>query len=92
MGISGSTLHVDGVRRVSLARGEAAYDQLEQTRLSWTFQCMVDILLKLRRPDLIFAEVPMVLRYDMKQCASKMRVGRTIGNTLLLMVNRRLGR
>jgi hypothetical protein len=60
--------------------------------LWWTFQCWVDILLKLRRLDPIFVEVPMVLRYDIKAGTSKMRVGGTIGNTLLLMVKRRLGR
>jgi dolichol-phosphate mannosyltransferase len=56
------------------------------------FQAMVDILLKLRRePDLIFGEVPLVLRYDLKEGASKMRVWRTIRNTLELMLRRRLG-
>ena len=55
------------------------------------FQVMVDILLKLRRiPGLIFGEVPLILRYDLKSGASKMDVGATIGNTLRLMVKRRL--
>ena len=55
------------------------------------FQAMVDILLKLRRiPGLIFGEVPMILRYDLKSGASKMDVGATIGNTLRLMIKRRL--
>ena len=31
------------------------------------FQCMVDILLKLRKMNLIFGEVPFVLRYDLKE-------------------------
>lgn len=53
------------------------------------FQCMVDIILKLSRMQLIFGELPMVLRYDMKPGASKMNVGQTIGSTLLLMVKRR---
>ena len=30
------------------------------------FQCMVDVLLKLRRMPVIFGEVPMILRYDRK--------------------------
>ena len=55
------------------------------------FQCMVDILLKLRRQDLIFNEVPLVLRYDLKEGASKMNVGRTARNTLSLILKRRLG-
>lgn len=56
------------------------------------FQCMVDILLKLRRMDVIFREVPLILRYDLKGGASKMKVARTIVRTLGLMCRRRLGR
>jgi dolichol-phosphate mannosyltransferase len=56
------------------------------------FQCMVDILLKMRRMPLIFGEVPMILRYDFKQGASKMRVARTAYNTLRLLFVRRMGR
>ena len=52
------------------------------------FQCMVDILLKLRRRDLIFGEVPFILRYDIKEGGTRMNVGRTILNTLLLIVRR----
>jgi len=55
------------------------------------FQCMVDILLKLRRMNCIFREVPMILRYDLKGGASKMKVGRTIVRTLALMLRRRFG-
>jgi dolichol-phosphate mannosyltransferase len=54
------------------------------------FQCMVDILLKLRKLNVVFGEAPMILRYDLKQGASKMRVARTIWNTLSLAVKRRL--
>jgi dolichol-phosphate mannosyltransferase len=56
------------------------------------FQCMVDIILKLRRIGVIFAEVPMLLRYDLKDGESKMRVFRTARNTLALLARRRLGR
>lgn len=56
------------------------------------FQAMVDILLKLRRMDVVFHEVPLILRYDLKEGASKMRVWRTIRKTLALMLARRLGR
>jgi dolichol-phosphate mannosyltransferase len=57
------------------------------------FSCMVDILLKLRtvRPPLVMNEVPMVLRYDKKAGASKMRVLRTVKDTLKLLARRRLG-
>lgn len=56
------------------------------------FQCMVDILLTLRRRHVIVGEVPMVLRYDRKEGGTKMRVGRTIIQTLGLALKRRLGR
>ncbi|NWG13305.1 MAG: glycosyltransferase [Acidobacteria bacterium] len=55
------------------------------------FQCMVDILLKLRRMDLRFGEVPLTLRYDRKEGKSKMKIGRTILSTLGLMARRRIG-
>ena len=54
------------------------------------FQCMVDILLKLRKMDVIFGEAPMILRYDLKLGASKMRVARTMRQTLMLVLKRRL--
>jgi dolichol-phosphate mannosyltransferase len=56
------------------------------------FQCMVDILLKLRRMNVIFGEVPFLLRYDLKEGGSKMKVGETIGNTLRLLARHKLAR
>lgn len=55
------------------------------------FQCMVDILLKLRRMNLIFGEVPFILRYDYKEGGSKMNVSRTVRATLGLVWKRRFG-
>lgn len=55
------------------------------------FQCMVDILLKLRNMQLVFREVPLILRYDFKVGASKMKVVRTILRTLGLIVRRSFG-
>lgn len=52
------------------------------------FQCMVDILLKLRRLPLIFGEVPLILRYDLKRGPSKMRLMRTSTKTLRLLWRR----
>ncbi|MGD9762667.1 MAG: glycosyltransferase family 2 protein [Candidatus Binatia bacterium] len=54
------------------------------------FQCMVDILLKLRSMHLIFGEVPLLLRYDRRAGHSKMQVWRTVANTLQLVARRRL--
>jgi len=54
------------------------------------FQAMVDVLLKLRRNrDLVFGEVPLVLRYDHKAGASKMDIRATTLDTLRLMLRRR---
>lgn len=55
------------------------------------FSCMVDILLKLRRLGAIMSEVPLILRYDQKFGASKMVVMKTVGDTIRLVVSRRLG-
>ncbi len=55
------------------------------------FQSMVDLLLKLRAAGATFSEVPIILRYDQKEGASKMPVLRTTLRTLRLAVLRRLG-
>ena len=65
-------------------RGQGFFDQQG-------FQSMVDVLLKLRGRGLTFGEVPLVLRYDLKEGASKMRVLKTVRSTLALIVRRRLG-
>lgn len=55
------------------------------------FQCMLDVLLKLRPMGFVIGEVPMVLRYDRKGGASKMKLGHTAKNSLLLLAKRRFG-
>lgn len=55
------------------------------------FSCMADLLLKLRKLPLEMSEIPMELRYDRRGGASKMHVIRTIRQTLMLMLRRRLG-
>ncbi len=55
------------------------------------FSCMVDVLLKMRRFKFVMGEVPFLLRYDEKAGDSKMKVIRTIGQSLSLLVKRRLG-
>jgi dolichol-phosphate mannosyltransferase len=54
------------------------------------FSCMVDLLLKLSVFNPQFVEVPFILRYDRKPGLSKMQVGRTVRETLTLMLRRRL--
>jgi dolichol-phosphate mannosyltransferase len=55
------------------------------------FSCMVDILLKLNRYDPVVCEVPLILRYDQKKSVSKMNVGKTVRQTLWLLLRRRIG-
>jgi dolichol-phosphate mannosyltransferase len=53
------------------------------------FACMVDILLRLRLSNPIATEVPMILRYDQKQSKSKMKIAKTIRETLILIIRRK---
>lgn len=56
------------------------------------FACMVEILLQLNRlGTLRFGEVAMILRYDLKPTDTKMRVVRTIRDTLRLAMRFRFG-
>ncbi len=55
------------------------------------FSCMADVLLKMRRFNYAFGEVPFLLRYDQKLGDSKMAVGQTVWLTLKLLTKRRLG-
>ncbi len=76
--------------RASVLR--AAFSRYRQEFINQEgFQCMVDILLKLRPLNLRFGEVPLVLRYDRKGGKSKMRVAHTAIKTLALLARRRLG-
>jgi dolichol-phosphate mannosyltransferase len=53
------------------------------------FACMAEILIHLRPLAPRVCEVPMVLRYDRKLGRSKMRVGRTVFQTLRLLARAR---
>lgn len=68
---------------------KAAFDRYGDDLVSEDgFQCMVDLLLKLRKMNLIFREVPLILRYDVKEGASKMKIMQTIFRTIGLMFRR----
>jgi dolichol-phosphate mannosyltransferase len=54
------------------------------------FACMVELLLKLSRLGARFCEIPLELRYDLKQGASKMDVGGTTLRLLRKLVSWRL--
>jgi dolichol-phosphate mannosyltransferase len=52
------------------------------------FACQVDVLLKAGRLGAVVAEVPMILRYDLKPGKSKMNVRQTVRDTLRLLRRR----
>ncbi len=56
------------------------------------FECMVDLLLTLRSMQVVFGEVPIVLRYDFKQGASKMQIAKTIRRSLAVLIRHRFSR
>ncbi len=79
-GVLDYTCGFRGYRLGLLQQAQAAYgDNLVRER---GFACMVELLLKLNRLGARMSEIPLELRYDLKQGASKMDVG---GNTLRLL-------
>ena len=54
------------------------------------FSCMAEVLLNLRRCRMRMGEVPLELRYDRRGDASKMNVASTVGQTLSLILRRKL--
>jgi dolichol-phosphate mannosyltransferase len=67
-----------------LQRAIAQYrDQLIQRR---GFTCMAEILVRLKPLRPVVREMPLVLRYDLKPGASKMRIGRTMRETIVLLL------
>jgi len=81
-----------GFRAYRAAAIQSGFETYGDTFISEEgFSCMVDILLKLSRLNLIFGEAPMILRYDRKVGDSKMPVGKTIFATLRLVAKRRMG-
>jgi dolichol-phosphate mannosyltransferase len=52
---------------------------------------MVDLLLKSRQLNPKVAEVPMILRYDQKPTATKMKIFRTVFQTVKLLIKHKIG-
>ena len=50
------------------------------------FSCMAELLIKLRRINVLAVEVPLVLRYDQKGGESKMEIFKTVKNTLRMLI------
>ena len=70
--------------REALRRDAGRFEQVSG------FECMLYLLLQMRRTGASFGEVPMILRYDKKRSASRMRVWRTIRSTLGVIARERL--
>jgi dolichol-phosphate mannosyltransferase len=56
------------------------------------FGCMVEVLLKVAGQSATMNEIPMILRYDLKQGESKMNVKKTMGQTLRLLLDYKTGK
>jgi dolichol-phosphate mannosyltransferase len=88
--IPGVSDYTCGYRAYRFEALQQAYRQYGESLVDQDgFGCMVDILLKLRALPLVFGEVPLILRYDLKRGPSKMRVVRTSVSTLGLLWRRR---
>lgn len=90
---------IDGVRDYTCGYRVYKASVLKQAFERWGddfvnqsgFSVMIDILLKLSRLNVVFGEVPIILRYDRKPGASKMNIGRTVMQTLRLLAKYRFG-
>ncbi len=56
------------------------------------FGCMVEVLLKVAGQSATLNELPMILRYDLKQGESKMNVQKTMRQTLKLLLDYKTGK
>lgn len=57
-----------------------------------TFSCMMEVLYKLHKIGCKFAEVPFVLRYDKKEGESKMKVLKTIKDSVITAIKLRFSK
>ena len=55
------------------------------------FACMADLIMMLSRYGAVVGEVPLLLRYDFKSGVSKMRVMRTVKQTIRMVLRHRFG-
>jgi dolichol-phosphate mannosyltransferase len=84
--IPGVRDYTSGYRAYRAELLQAAFDLYRDELIHQTgFACMAELLLKLNTFAPIIHEVPVILRYDMKAGASKMRVWRTVGETLSML-------
>lgn len=70
-----------------ISKARAVYGENLAERHS--FACMMEVLYKLSRIGAEFAEVPFVLRYDHKQGESKMKIFKTVRDSILTAISLR---
>jgi|TARA_B100001964_G_scaffold243601_1_gene322067 dolichol-phosphate mannosyltransferase len=80
-----------GFRAFKLEKIKEAFDLNKNFFSEKGFTASVDIILKLNKfnKSLLFEEIPMILRYDLKQGKSKIKIVKTIFMTLFLLFRRR---
>jgi len=84
--IPGARDYTSGYRAYRAELIQSAFDLYRDELIHQTgFACMAELLVKLKTFDPIIHEVPVILRYDMKSGASKMRVWHTVGETLSML-------
>jgi dolichol-phosphate mannosyltransferase len=77
-----------GYRAYKVGLLKKAVDHYQNDFIKQTgFACMIEILLRIQKFDPIIEEVPLILRYDMKESTSKMKITRTIKQTLSMLFN-----
>lgn len=88
-GIPGVRDYTCGYRAYRASRIKEAFDRWGDEFIDVPgFTCMLDILLRLHALGASITEIPLVLRYDWKESASKLRVLRTIRNTMRMVFAR----
>lgn len=84
--ITGAKDYTCGYRAYRASLLKSAFDTYEDRFIEERgFTCMAEILIKLSRLKIQVTEVPLILRYDLKSGASKMKVVRTIARYFALI-------
>jgi dolichol-phosphate mannosyltransferase len=83
-----------GYRAYRAGALQAAYDRWGENFITEEgFACMVEILLQLNKIETLqFGEVPLILRYDLKPTETRMKIVKTIRETLRLAVKHRFSK
>ncbi len=93
-------LQVPGVRDYTCGYRLYTYDILAKVQdgaerpliKSRSFACMMELLYKLHCAGAVFSEVPFVLRYDQKRGMSKMKIGKTVKDSVQTALQLRWGK